>query len=105
VGPFQTVELKQALRNALAAEGLGTPYETKEAPNYWMLVEVVSDGARVVPYTKITDVASTDTTVLTDIPPVKGRIRVPDVVRRIDGNGDGLRTRVVIFNTSGSPAR
>lgn len=98
VGPNQTLQQTQSLRQALA--GTGQSYDTYTADDYYMSVDVVGDGAKVVPYATVKDVASTDSIFLTSAPAVPGPFRIPSVVRVNSTTGDVFRSRVVVFNPS-----
>ncbi len=98
VGPNQTTQMTQALRQALA--GTGQSYDTYTASDYFMSFNVVGDGAKVVPYASVKDVASTDSIFLTSAPTASGPFRIPSIVRTNTATGDMFRSRVVVFNPS-----
>ena len=105
LGPKQTKQLTQPLRQALA--GTGQSYETYEAPNYYMAFEVLGEGAMVIPYATVKDFGSSDSVFLTSLPNTSSPVRVPSMVRvnrtTITGETtrtDRFRSRAVIFNPS-----
>jgi len=98
IGPNQTRQMTQPLKQALVGTGLS--YETFNADNYYMTLDVVEPGAKVIPYAAVKDVASTDSIFLAPAPAVAASVRIPSVVRVNSTTGDRFRSRVVIHNPS-----
>ncbi|MFI5182446.1 MAG: PKD domain-containing protein [Thermoanaerobaculia bacterium] len=100
VNPNETRQLTQVLTKSTPS-GAGWDIIGHPADNYFMTVSVAG-GGKVVPYTTVKDIGSSDSIFMTSDGTLSTIYRVPAVVRAQGQNGAIFRSRVVLFNPSGS---
>jgi hypothetical protein len=69
------------------------------ADDYHMIVNV-TNGGRVIPYTTVKDIGSSDSVFMTNDGSIASSYRLPAIVRAVGQNNAKFRSRVVLFNPS-----
>ena len=100
LNPNETRQITKALTSPVPT---GAAWDIVGYPedNYFMTVSVAGGGT-VVPYTSLKDIGSSDSVFMTNDGSIATSYRVPAVVRANGQNGTVFRSRLVLFNPSGS---